>query len=612
MTSLIKFTHKPTNFPAFLSYLTTNLLGEDGNPLIKDSTIDGRDLSCHLKDSSYSKKNLFVSGITRQLAGDRQKIPFGKDVKKNLVVFNDSAICPNSRYFIQSGEMWIRHGQLHLNIKFQQRNKYGIINCLIIPAVDIHDPSVDIPDPAVDIPDPVVNPPPAVDIPGPAFNPSYPPPKWKVENEHCQSILMKKAAKFGLRLLKETDHMPEALKRQILNFGMLVLIRPGDNTIDPDNPASDSVKFSLGVDPNMGTFLVCHCPWTGDEFWVGFDVGEHIGDLLDKITAIESEIGTEANKSPEVKRQEDVVIRCAVEFINATQANRKRTYRAKMEAESSLLSLKADIAKRLREAFYQSELDELRGKIYHLQTKLHNIASQFLSPWSIIAIPRFDLKNIVKCGKANELGDKQKAILAYLAHCKFLTRLRTSVAKHGNDIVEVTECGSTKNCSKCNSKNSPRFDRYYHCRHCKSKLTRDGNAAKNIFKMALAAILIYLSDGYPLWKYLHKDDDDDSDVGSENELDVEGDWVMDGDWLMGEVDEFEEDKMDEMEGYGDKDDEAGGESGAGKSRVVGSDNKKDLGPLLSSNVLSNGLTRLARRSGAVDSKLVKQGSQSIQ
>lgn len=97
--------------------------------MIKDATVEERDLSRHLKDSSIAKKNLFVSGITRQIPGGEQRIPFGKDVKKNLVVFNDKAVCPTSRYILQSGEMWIRNGLLYLNIKLQQRINYGI--CLL-------------------------------------------------------------------------------------------------------------------------------------------------------------------------------------------------------------------------------------------------------------------------------------------------------------------------------------------------------------------------------------------------------------------------------------------------------------------------------------------------
>ncbi len=94
--------------------------------MIESTTLDGRDLTRHLKDSSLSKKNLFTSGIRRDVYGVKQDIPFGKEAKKNLVVFNEKAICPSSRYIMQAGEMWLKHGKLYLNIKLQQRIVYGI------------------------------------------------------------------------------------------------------------------------------------------------------------------------------------------------------------------------------------------------------------------------------------------------------------------------------------------------------------------------------------------------------------------------------------------------------------------------------------------------------
>jgi hypothetical protein len=126
LISRIKFTHESTLFPAYLSYLTTTMLDSNKLAMTKESTVAGRDLSIHLKDSSYSKKNLYISGITRKIPGGDQLVLFGKEVKKNLIVFNSNAICPRSRYLIQAGEMWFRHGKLWLNLKFQQRIQYGI------------------------------------------------------------------------------------------------------------------------------------------------------------------------------------------------------------------------------------------------------------------------------------------------------------------------------------------------------------------------------------------------------------------------------------------------------------------------------------------------------
>jgi hypothetical protein len=106
--------------------MKTNLLDTNGNAMIESTTLDGRDLTRHLKDSSSSKMNLFTSGIRRDVCGVKQNILFGKEVKKNVLVFNENAICPSSRYTMQAGEMWLKHGKLYLNIKLQQRIAYGI------------------------------------------------------------------------------------------------------------------------------------------------------------------------------------------------------------------------------------------------------------------------------------------------------------------------------------------------------------------------------------------------------------------------------------------------------------------------------------------------------
>jgi hypothetical protein len=126
-TTNIIFTHKPTLFPAFLSYMTTKLIDAGNKIMNVDTSVDGRRLTRHLQDAQNGKKNVFVKGIRRDLpSGVHQLIPFGKTVKKNLVVFNEDAICPLSTYLIQSGEICLTNRMLHVNIKLQQRTKFGL------------------------------------------------------------------------------------------------------------------------------------------------------------------------------------------------------------------------------------------------------------------------------------------------------------------------------------------------------------------------------------------------------------------------------------------------------------------------------------------------------
>jgi hypothetical protein len=127
----ISFSHKPTHFPAFLSYLSTNILDFNGKAMLKGTSVEDRDLSDFLVDAKWDKKNLLVKGITRDLPSGTQRLTFEPQLKKNLVVSDASAIFPSRRYLLQSGEIMCRNGRFHVNLKLQMRVKFGIFSCLI-------------------------------------------------------------------------------------------------------------------------------------------------------------------------------------------------------------------------------------------------------------------------------------------------------------------------------------------------------------------------------------------------------------------------------------------------------------------------------------------------
>jgi len=127
----MSFSHKPTYFPAYLSYLSTNLLDSDGKKMLKGISVKERDLSNYLVDAQGDKKNLLVKGITRDLVSGNQTLLFGSQVKKNLVVYDHNAIFPINRYLVQSGEICYHNGRHHVNIKLQKRVNFGILSCLI-------------------------------------------------------------------------------------------------------------------------------------------------------------------------------------------------------------------------------------------------------------------------------------------------------------------------------------------------------------------------------------------------------------------------------------------------------------------------------------------------
>jgi hypothetical protein len=377
---------------------------------------------------------------------------------------------------------------------------------------------------------------------------------WRDAKEDADERLMKQAEKFGLRRLEPGDHLPPELEKRVKEFGNNVLYREGPPPCPKkkDDPLRSLFEYSLGVDPNMGTFLVCVCPWTGGEYWIGFGQSARIGTFLDKISAIQSEIGDEVEKDEKVVAQVAVCWGMDDILIESTPASTPAAYTASKKAKSDLLKLKASLVKE-KTLLRQKEIDSLWESIHHIQSKLHTISAEFLSHWDLVAIPRFGLQDMIKRGGGSELGDKQKAILTQLAHCKFLDRFRTTARKRGCDIVEVGEAGSTKNCSYCNSKNSPAFNRFYHCRNCKRTMTRDGNAALNIFKMALTVAMMRLKfkGTFPDPSYEAGDDDDgdeddgdeDDEVDDDDDMDCEQERVLDHD----EVDQWAEDEKEKGE-----------------------------------------------------------------
>ena len=380
---------------------------------------------------------------------------------------------------------------------------------------------------------------------------------WRDAKEDAEERLMKQAEKYGLRRLESDDHLPPELKNRIKEFGSNVLYREGPAPCSKkkDDPLRSLFEYSLGVDPNMGTFLVCVCPWTGGEYWIGFGQSARIGIFLDKISAIQSAIGKEVEKDVKVVAQVVVCLEKDDILIDSTPASTPAAYTASKKAKSDLLKLKASLVKE-KTLLRQKEIDSLWESIHHIQSKLHTISAEFLSHWDLVAIPRFGLQGMIKRGGGSELGDKQKAILTQLAHCKFLDRFRTTARKRGCDIVEVGEAGSTKTCSYCNSKNSPGFNRFYHCRNCKRTMTRDGNAALNIFKMALTVAMMRLKykGTFPDPSYEAADDDDgdeDDEVEDDDDM-VKRERVLDHD----EVDQWaeEEKKKGEKRKRGSEDD----------------------------------------------------------
>jgi hypothetical protein len=162
-------------------------------------------------------------------------------------------------------------------------------------------------------------------------------------------------------MLTKDDRIPPELKSRIKEFGHFVLIREGpplccEKKKDPIHPWNRS---------KHGQISRCVCPWTGDEFWIGFGQSDRIGSFLDQISAIQYQIGTAVAESAQVEAQVDVCNSVADEAI-------KVAFQASVDTKSDLLKLKASLTKTLT-APRQEELDGLWRKIAHLHTPLSGL-----------------------------------------------------------------------------------------------------------------------------------------------------------------------------------------------------------------------------------------------
>jgi hypothetical protein len=132
------FSHKPSHFPVFLSYLKTDIL----DPLCKgmlgsykegDRKVDDRRLDRFLAKKGRGRSEIIIHGIERKFPGKAtQTISFERDVEKCLLMFDENAIFPKNSYVLQSGEIVLKNGRIKFNLKLQKRVQFGSLlysNC---------------------------------------------------------------------------------------------------------------------------------------------------------------------------------------------------------------------------------------------------------------------------------------------------------------------------------------------------------------------------------------------------------------------------------------------------------------------------------------------------
>lgn len=130
---------------------------------------------------------------------------------------------------------------------------------------------------------------------------------------------------------------------------------------------------------------------------------------------------------------------------------------------------------------------KLRDELARLVHALHESASEFLSHFDQVLLPRLGVKELLASGRT---GKQTKTLLATLSHLRFFDKLRFKLGKRGHQLVEVSEAYSSQVCCCCGTRSPPGRSRRFACANprCRARLGRDENAAWNIALFAMARI----------------------------------------------------------------------------------------------------------------------------
>jgi putative transposase len=130
---------------------------------------------------------------------------------------------------------------------------------------------------------------------------------------------------------------------------------------------------------------------------------------------------------------------------------------------------------------------KIEEKIRNMINDIHYKAINKLMEYSIICIPKINIKNILE---KDQINKKAKRILQAESHGILIRRLKIKGEKKGVEIRIIKEYLTTKTCSKCFSKNNPLKSKIYECIECGQRVDRDHNASKNIYIQEIEKIIL--------------------------------------------------------------------------------------------------------------------------
>ena len=178
---------------------------------------------------------------------------------------------------------------------------------------------------------------------------------------------------------------------------------------------------AISLDPNLKNLCTGHNVMTGDVYDFGPGLLDYLKSLNDVSSSIQSKIDLLKNigeKRSEVDETGDVV----------------------MEA----LGLPPERTSKI--AYLKAESNHIKSRAENHVNRVQYCASEFLSHFDLVIMPRLGVKNMLEKGK---LASQFKRILSQISHMKFFDRLKFKLGKRGHQLLEVDEAYTTQMCSCC-------------------------------------------------------------------------------------------------------------------------------------------------------------------
>jgi putative transposase len=195
------------------------------------------------------------------------------------------------------------------------------------------------------------------------------------------------------------------------------------------------------------------------------------------LTVEESPMVPRINACPEVGI--DVGLKCFARLSNDERISNPRHFN---KYQDRLTRVQREVSRKKKGSRNRNKAKKtvaiIHEKIQNARNDfLHKTSTRLVNDYSMIALEKLDVQEMMGDGLGKSIGDAGWA--------RFATLLSYKAENAGSKIVFVNPAGTTKTCHRCGHvQDMPLEERIYNCPDCGLTMDRDLNAAKNILARA--------------------------------------------------------------------------------------------------------------------------------